>query len=218
MRPWCDTAATFCCLRPIKAGWYARNAVQCSCCHFERRPARWPTSKLYWTGDCRRNDLKSGWPESGRRRWRGGITKGLKRNHQRGPVIRSRWPSPTRLAHTKGNTQHIGSFDGQGVTPVQCRLQAFRQLRQIRTLNRSSRIVDVAPIHGVPRQTNQLPKSLIEVERATDQTKRCFRFSVKIYTLELKKTRLQWQKPLYAATATATSSTLGQVQIRLRSP
>ena len=192
MRPWCDTAATFCCLRPIKAGWCARNAVQCSYCHFERRPARWPTSKRYWTGDCLRNDQRSGWPESGCRGWRRGIAQGLEWNHQGGPMVGSLWPRATRLAHPEGYTEHIGSFDWQGMAPIQRRLQAFRQLRQIRTWCRSSGFVDVTPIHGVPRQTNQLPKSLTEVEQSNEQSKSSFRFSVKIYTPGVKSTSPNW--------------------------
>ena len=58
----------------------------------------------------------------------------MERNHQRGPVIGTLGPRATRLAHTKGDAEHIRAFNRQGVTTVQRRLEAFRQLREIRAL------------------------------------------------------------------------------------
>ncbi|QNI95786.1 hypothetical protein SynA15127_02730 [Synechococcus sp. A15-127] len=48
---------------------------------------------------------------------------------------------------------------------------------------------DGLPIHGVPRQTNQLSNSLQLVDGGPNRTKSSFRFSVKIYTPERGNTR-----------------------------
>jgi hypothetical protein len=70
------------------------------------------------------------------------------------------------------------------VAAIEGRFQTIRKLRKGRPFNAAERrFLVVVPIHGVPRQTNQLSNSLTELARAMNGIKPIFPFSVKIYTL-----------------------------------
>ena len=90
----------------------------------------------------------------------------------------------TGAAGAKWNPNHIRSLDRQGMAAIEGRLKTFRKLRKGRPFKASEcRFLDVVPIHGVPRHTNQLSNSLTEPARAMNGIKPIFPLSVKIYTL-----------------------------------
>ena len=87
-------------------------------------------------------------------------------------MIRPLRASSTSLPNSKWHTNNIRAFDRKRMAAIEGRFQAFRQLWKAWTLQGSkTQIGGVVPIHGVPRQTNQLPHSVTSAARAVGEIK-----------------------------------------------